>query len=488
VQEVAQRPTPEQEAVIGSQGRIIAVSAFAGTGKTTSLVHFVRARPTERTLYLAFSKAIQLDAAGRFPSNVTCRTTHAIAYRKAAALFGDAVREKVGSTWPSVIARRLEVPNLTAAAALETLQAWFASADEAIGEEHVPDSYRERMGAAGAILDTARRIFTRMLDRDDREVRAPHDLYLKLFALDRPALRNFDRICVDESQDISAATLQIVLAQDHASLVFVGDQHQSIFGFRKSVNAMALVNADARPALTTSFRFGNGISAVANRLLGHFKAESLRIKGVGPQSSSPLKLETSKPIAVIARTNAAVFDEAVNRLGEREPYAFVGGVDSYRLERVMDAHYLSKGQHGRMKDPYLRSFGSMAELELIAEAMDDPELKRLVKVTEAYGNAIPNLVDRIQAKSTAVTKENWASFNGTVFSTAHKSKGLEFDQVHLTDDYVDFFDRDGNPLTPGAIDLEEVNIVYVALTRARRAVRPYASLTKWLSGPNGAPA
>jgi len=44
-----------------------------------------------------------------------------------------------------------------------------------------------------------------------------------------------------------------------------------------------------------------------------------------------------------------------------------------------------------------------------------------------------------------------------VFSTGHKSKGLEFDRVCLTDDYRE---------TSG--DAEERNIFYVASTRVKR--------------------
>ncbi len=43
--------------MVRSDGRIIAVSAFAGTGKTTTLVRFARARPTRKILYLAFIQA-----------------------------------------------------------------------------------------------------------------------------------------------------------------------------------------------------------------------------------------------------------------------------------------------------------------------------------------------------------------------------------------------------------------------------------------------
>jgi superfamily I DNA/RNA helicase len=477
----AKDPTPEQEAVVRSEGRIIAVSAFAGTGKTTTLVHFARARPQERILYLAFNKAIQMEASAKFPENVTCRTTHAIAYRKAAMLFGAQVKEKIGNTWPSVIARRLDLPSITAAAAVETLQSWFGSSNDAIELEHVPEAYRERVGAAGKIVDVARAVYQRMLDPDDAQIKAPHDSYLKLFAMDKPVLKGFDRILVDEAQDLNQCSLDIALGQSNASLVFVGDRHQAIYGFRKAVNAMELVNADSRPALTTSFRFGRGIGEVANQLLSQFKGETLRITGVGPQTISPLKIDEAKPFAVVARTNAAIFAEAVTRLGERKPYAFVGGLDSYRLDRVVDAYHLSKYDHAQIKDPYLRSFSSIAELDLLAEALDERELKRLVKVTVEYGKAIPELVAKIREKAVAVGKDEWASFKGTVFTTAHKSKGLEWDQVHMTDDFTEFFDRDGKPLGAAEIEEEEVNIVYVALTRAKKAVRPCATLERWLA-------
>jgi hypothetical protein len=56
------------------------VIAFAGTGKTTALRLLVQADPTP-TFYLAYNKATQLAAQARFPSHVTCRTIHSLAYR-----------------------------------------------------------------------------------------------------------------------------------------------------------------------------------------------------------------------------------------------------------------------------------------------------------------------------------------------------------------------------------------------------------------------
>ena len=69
-----------------------------------------------------------------------------------------------------------------------------------------------------------------------------------------------------------------------------------------------------------------------------------------------------------------------------------------------------------------------------------------------------------------------------MFCTAHKSKGLEFEQVILTDDYAGLFDPEdkGRPLGPGEIAAEDVNLLYVAITRARRALQMNAELTRWV--------
>ena len=61
---------------------MIAITAFAGTGKTSTLVEYARIRPEWRFLYIAYNKAMQTEAATRFPRNVDCRTLHSLAYEK----------------------------------------------------------------------------------------------------------------------------------------------------------------------------------------------------------------------------------------------------------------------------------------------------------------------------------------------------------------------------------------------------------------------
>lgn len=82
-------------------------------------------------------------------------------------------------------------------------------------------------------------------------------------------------------------------------------------------------------------------------------------------------------------------------------------------------------------------------------------------------------------RHTGVPKRAWADFEGVCFSTAHKAKGLEFEQVRLAGDFMRSFEG-GHELGPDQVEQEEVNILYVALTRARAAIRLSESFDEWL--------
>ena len=76
--------TFEQKKIIDTDlapGQVLKVLAFAGTGKTTTLVAYARKRPGRRFLYLAFNKSVQLEAAKKFPANVMARTAHSLAFQ-----------------------------------------------------------------------------------------------------------------------------------------------------------------------------------------------------------------------------------------------------------------------------------------------------------------------------------------------------------------------------------------------------------------------
>lgn len=75
------KPTDERQADADAfhVGQHLALQAGAGTGKTTTLAELARAT-RRRGRYLAYNRAIAQDARTRFPSTVSCKTAHALAY------------------------------------------------------------------------------------------------------------------------------------------------------------------------------------------------------------------------------------------------------------------------------------------------------------------------------------------------------------------------------------------------------------------------
>ena len=70
--------------------------------------------------------------------------------------------------------------------------------------------------------------------------------YLKLFQLspsDFASDKDWDILLVDEAQDLSPATIDLIM-QTSCSKIFVGDPHQQIYSFRGATDALPLVRAD----------------------------------------------------------------------------------------------------------------------------------------------------------------------------------------------------------------------------------------------------
>ena len=136
--------------------------------------------------------------------------------------------------------------------------------------------------------------------------------------------------------------------------------------------------------------------------------------------------------------------------------------------------------------PSLARFRGWDELAEEAEEARDPELRFLVGVVVRYGRALPGLVAELRRR--AVAHPGMAE---RVLATAHKAKGLEWERVRLASDFpgleeLDAVDRDGLPwLTPEERD-QELHLLYVAATRARRGLELNRAVRGGLAG-RGAP-
>lgn len=465
-------PTDEQKSAADAfhAGDHLVLQAGAGTGKTTTLA-LLAAGTKRRGRYLAYNRAIARDAATRFPTTVTCKTAHAMAY----AAIGHYYSRRLGAprrpawqtghdlgiTKPLRIADRDLSPKALSYATLRTITHFCHSADRLIAPHHVPrlrgledPDYHAQL--AQHLIPFASKAWADLQHPDDGIVRFDHDHYLKIWALTQPKI-DADFLLLDEAQDTNPVVEQVFNHQrGHAQLVMVGDSAQAIYHWRGAKDVMTTFDGTAL-TLSRSFRFGPLLAQEANRWL-HIADAPIRLSGSDtvPTELGPL----DRPDAVLARTNAGAMTAVMTHMAAGHRVGLVGGGQGL-ASLALAARDLMEGR--RTNHPELMLFTHWGELQDYAAY--DPagrDLQPLVDLVDTHGTdailaAVARLVDEQQAHITV--------------STAHKAKGREWARVQIAHDFQppkdsDEQDSNGQPV-PGPIDDSEARLAYVAVTRAR---------------------
>jgi len=448
---------------------VIKVNAFAGTGKTTTLVEIAKANPNKKILYLAFNKAIQEEAKQKFPKNTEVRTTHSLAYKHIVYPLGfKNIRPdyKIGE-----IKEILELPNFDTAKIIENAYSFYCNSDM---------SNISSISLKTYFLNKTQELFDLMLNK---KIDITHSFYLKLFQLylknKKVSLRPYDIVLLDEAQDTNDVTLDIFHNIPAKQRIIVGDTHQQIYSFRGSINAMSKIKG-TELYLTNSFRFNEGIADKANEVLRVFKNEKQILKGKGN------KLNSITSTAYISRTNSHLIGIMSKLLKDnkkfktvRNPYEiFALAMNVYNLEnkRELDKNFL-----------YLKNLApDMEKLEQVAIEIEDKELISAVNIVKKYDSSIFNIYKKAK-------EYFYEDFESDIFlTTAHTSKGLEWDSVIIENDVpnipvkviakwikesgeeyafnTDFlaeFNQAVKDLRVNQKLIDEINLYYVAITRSK---------------------
>lgn len=509
--------TSEQQIILSADGNL-SISAVAGSGKTTTVLHYARTRPPgSRILYLAYNRSVKTEAVRRFAemglSNVRVETAHSLAYGYVVPGSRYAVHKE--GYKPHDIVQMLNIPAgpgerhteyVIARHILSLVTAFCNSAAARVADLNYAASLKDA-GIATVVktlypqIERGAREFLAMMYR--AQVPITHDFYLKAYQLSKPWLP-YDVILFDEGQDASPAMTDVFMNQHHATRVIVGDVHQQIYGWRGAHNAMA--EAGFQPlTLSQSFRFGEEIARLAADVLdwkgllqahtrvgivGASLENSLRVVGelsvsgkdtdaCNPTPSSndaPTTLQrSSNSKAVLARTNLGLLVraiEAVEEGGVKRLY-FEGNINSYVYAddgaSIWDVLALYNGQRGRIRDPLIRAMKDLEELEEYIEKTDDRGLGMMVEVVKKYGARLPAIIKKLKDAHVPDGERHTAE---CIFSTVHRAKGMEYDTVELAPDFISEKGIEKEKEEAAVLDVpricEEINLLYVAVTRAKK--------------------
>ncbi len=447
--------------------KYIKINAFAGTGKTTTLKLIANEYKNKKILYLAFNSAIKNEASTIFPNNTSIKTTHGLAFA--------AIKKHTD----------IDLTNLVNYRAIDISKEFNITYNQAIGTLKIFESFcnsiKREITKDDIEHNTAKKMFDLMLIN---KLKPTHSFYLKYYYLllstEQIPQFNYDICMLDEAQDTNEVTLGIFEALSSKVKIFVGDEHQQIYSFRGSKNALNKIRSDVKLYLNKSFRFNDSIAHYANTLLKNFKNEQVSIEAQTTQD------ETIKTSGYISRTNAQLIGIIASRIGQREPFVTVRDPNEI-FNLTEEVYYFLEDNKAKIKrNRFLKDFHNEEDIVDYAKEVEDYELKSALKIAKEYKEKIFEYKQISEKFYKAWQNRVNNGFDRRVgeilfLTTAHTAKGLEWDSVTIADDFTDFADlivdlgcesleeflSEQNHL-PNQELIDEFNLFYVAITRAKK--------------------
>ncbi|MEV0617658.1 UvrD-helicase domain-containing protein [Nonomuraea sp. NPDC050404] len=462
---MAPKPTLEQSDVVETftpGDKNLVIEAGAGCGKTSVLKMAARAVPRRRGLYIAYNKAIAVEAQKSFPNSVTCKTSHALAFGavgrryahrlNAARMKSEDVAKLTKINNPIYTPTTIIPPAHVARIVMATVGAFTRSARTNILSQPVPripglDDPETRQTLAAEIPFLAQKAWQDILDPRG-QLPFSHDCYLKIWCLSDPQLTKYDYILLDEAQDSNPPVAKMVNQQRHAQLVLVGDSSQELYGWRGADNAMAEFDG-VRKTLSQSFRFGAAVAEEANVWLEYLNAP-LRLRGFDQINSRITELD--EPDAILCRTNGTAMAQVMAQLKAGRRVSLVGGGDQIR-KLAQAAIQLKDGRS--CSHPELFAFKNWGELQDYVEEDEGSDLRPFVNLIDEHG---PDIV------LATVSKLVETRFDVEI-STGHKAKGREWRRVRVANDFPE--PKPTSDGKPGKISRPDAMLAYVTVTRAQ---------------------
>ena len=473
--------TAEQKAILATQ-QDLKINAVAGSGKTSTIVAYAKnCDSSKNLLYLAFNKSVKIEATQKFNQenlqNIRVETAHSLAYKNVVRKHNYELQSNGYKSYE--IAKILTIrsgsqkhSDLVMANHIAKYAAMFCnSAAQKVGELNylqtiTNEESQEFVSAHQQQIFMLTRTF--LAKMNSGEIPITHDFYLKKYQLTKPTLY-YDYIFFDEGQDASPAMLDVFIRQQ-ATKILVGDTHQQIYGWRNAVNS--LENTDFQELrLSASFRFSPQIATLAHKILlwkKHLGQEpDVKLFGRGKHTANKVK-------ATIARTNLGLLLRAIEFIKENKNIKhiyFEGNLNSYTYAddgaSLYDVLNLQNGKKRLVRDPIIKQMNSVEDLEEYIKQTDDVQLGLMLEIVKEYGNEIPKILQDLKDKHVANEDKHKAQM---IFSTVHRCKGMEYDSVQLVNDFVGeerlkvLIEKDD--ADPSRLN-EEINLLYVAVTRTR---------------------
>lgn len=316
-------------------------------------------------------------------------------------------------------------------------------------------------------------------------------LYLPMI-LDFKSLHQYDRVFVDECQDLSKAQLGIVLkfTTDATKIVAVGDPYQSIYGFTGADssafdNFKAILTPHVEWPLTASFRCPKQITDAAKEIRSDITSGTTRNGSIETISKQEMIDKIAAGDMMICRWKEPLIEMVYFLVGNHKKvtidmeeinevvYQLTALFTSMELETKLSDELLSSAfsneivkrnlKRTRLQLPEHLSYeGKSAALEKIEEVLESK--MSFVRFLYYKFQHLDINLKQLCLRSKELFKESKEAIR---LATIHKAKGLEADRVFI-------LKYDEMPMKyPNQKEweyLQEQNLKYVGITRAKQSL------------------
>lgn len=273
--------------------------------------------------------------------------------------------------------------------------------------------------------------------------------------------RQFDRVFVDETQDLNAAQIELTLraCRTGGRILAVGDPRQAIYGFR-GADELAFKNVRdrleaAELPLSVCYRCSKAVIREAQTIVPNIEAAPDAVEGEVTAATRAQMMRNAQPgDFILSRTNAPLVSVCMALLKEGRRANIQG--------RDVGASLAAFVKKSRAADvPALRDHveeWAKKECERLAAK------KRDTQAVEDRAECLMTLSDGAVSVADVIARINELFADKSdgacvMLSTTHKAKGLERERVWLL---AGTYRR-----RPG---VEEDNLYYVAVTRAKHTL------------------
>ena len=455
------------------------IDALAGSGKTTTIVKSLDfISPNESVLFCAFNKHIADELALRAPAHVSASTLHSLGLSNIRSGFRKVKVNKwknseiLNDFFPdprklrdAVEKKNALIDRLTSEKIISLAKANLCPPSIALAAHYGEFAEERHVSAAIAAIERATEVEKLGVDFDDM---------IYLCAIEFVKCEKFTTIVVDEAQDLNESQISMLLKSRmsvSSRIIAVGDPFQSIYGFRGASGAAMQTLSAATQALelplSICYRCATNVVKSAQKFVPQIEWWENSPAGIVDSMKYDKMLDALHPgDYVLCRVNAPLFSIALNLI-KRNIKPTLRGKD---LAKQLSSLARRLCKNGETLSEFAQTINEWRSKQLEnvesqskrSDVIDRAEVLLICAAAAGSPSATADFIESLFEESR----------NSVTLSSIHRAKGLEADRVFWLQ-----FALKPEKLLDWELPIEQINLPYVATTRAKRELY-YVELPK----------